>query len=280
MGFFPLEWLIRRLAKRFANQFWKSWTVVNPPWEVVFTYVPAGWIEKPCWGDLTRVWRNGIPATGVTGFLCGKASQAGPSTLWVPESPNYLAWCGVYIYKPDRFQDFYHPEQGATKLAREIGYQDDLSWAKIYGNPKASYEEIYVERLDQPLLDVSFQTESYFSVVRCQTYLGPRSLRWQAVLASEVIAELYKNTSGIYLSGAFFRPTSELCRTHTYEDVLRDVWVTRVLFPDKGLIYVLYATSVRAVDGSWNYSKVLYPEFKRFFRGIRFVRRSAEKGFN
>jgi len=268
----PPRWFIHLIKNRFHQRYKNSLDIINPPWDVVFTEIPQGWIEKPCWGDLTWVWRrNGIPATGIAGFLCGKEDSNGCSTLWNPESPNYLAWCGTYIYKPDYFDDFYDSKIGATEIARNIGYKDDITWSKMFGNKNPFFEEIVIRRLEKPLISIPFQSESYFSMVRCQTYLGPKSLSFTARLASEIMAKLYKDTSGIDLDADFFIPTYELCKGHSYENVLRDVWVTRVLFPEKGLIYVVYATCVKAEDGSWDYSKVLEPEFHRFFKGVKLI---------
>ncbi len=266
---FP-NWTIRLITKRFYRRYRRSLTEINPPLKVEFSEIPGNWINKICWGDLTAVWRkNGIPATGIAGFICGNEDENGCSTLWNPDSPNYLAWCGVYVFKPDRFEDFYDPQSGATEIARNIGYVDDMEWSKIFGNRTPFYEEIHIERLNTPLITAGFQSESYFSTVRCQTYLGPRSLNLKSVLASEVMAELYKRTSDLDVDGEFFRPTRRLCEGHSYENVLRDVWVTRILLPEEGLIYAIYATSVRAEDGSWDYTKLLEPEFKRFFKGVK-----------
>ena len=80
-----------------------------------------------------------------------------------------------------------------------------------------TYEEVHIERLQHPLIDTTLPNESYFSTVRCQTYLGPRSLNPVARLASEVMAELYKRTSSHELDGSFFRPTPDLCKGHVYE---------------------------------------------------------------
>jgi|GEM_PF-7111185 hypothetical protein len=261
------------VAEWFFNFYKRSINAIDPPLRVVFEEIPNGWIEKPCWGDLTWVWRkSGIPATGIAGFICGDSDPFGCSTLWNPESPNYLAWCGTYIYKPDSLRAFYHPETGATKLAREIGYKDDITWSKMYGNKKAFYEEIHIERLDQPLISVPFQSESYFSTVRCQTYLGPKSRSFTARLASASMARLYKKTSGITLDDEFFLPAAKFCKGRSYDNLLRDVWVTRILFPEEGIIYVVYATSVRAEDDSWNYTRLLQSEFERFFKGVRLLK--------
>lgn len=260
------------IAERYCKLYARSVATIRPPFKVVLNEIPRGWIDRICWGDLTQVWRrSGVPATGVGGFICAGGDPAGCSALWNPESPGYLAWCGVYIYKPDRFEDFYQEDTGATGMARELGYKDDLSWSKIYGNPRAFYEELHIEKLSQPLVSVPFQTESYFSTVRCQSYLGPGSRRFTARVAALTMAALYRKTSGIELGNHFFLPSPRFCKGHSYENVLRDVWVTRVLFPDRGVIYVIYATSVRAEDGEWNYTDVLKPEFFRFFRGVTFV---------
>ncbi|MBI5043808.1 MAG: hypothetical protein HZC10_08305 [Nitrospirae bacterium] len=261
------------VAKRFFNLYQRSRRVINPPFRVAFTEIPTGWIEKSCWGDLTWVWRkNGISATGIAGFICGNSDSFGCSTLWNPESPNYLAWCGTYIYKPDNFSAFYHPEIGATEMARNIGYKDDITWSKMYGNKQAFYEEIHVEKLERPLISVPFQSESYFSTVRCQTYLGPKSRSFTARLASASMARLYRKTSDIMLEDRFFLPAPQLCRGHSYESILRDVWVTRVLFPEEEIIYVIYATSARSEDSTRNYSQLLQPEFERFFDGIKLLK--------
>lgn len=267
--------LIHFISAVIVNLYFKfykeSINVINPPFQVVFNEIPEGWIKKICWGDLTNVWRkNGIPATGVGGSLCGKGDSSGCSTLWNPESPNYLAWCGVYIYKPDSFSDFYQKEIGATEMARNLGYKDDISWSKIYGNKRAFYEEVYIEKLSKPLISAPFQTESYFSTVRCQTYLGPKSRSFIARLASATMAALYRKTSGVELEDNFFLPAQEYCKGHSYENILRDVWVTRVLFPEQGIIYVIYASSVRAENGKWNYTNMLRSEFFRFFNGVTF----------
>lgn len=274
----PPRWFIHLITKRFYRLYQKNLHIIDPPFDIIFTKVPSGWIEKPCWGDLTWAWRrNGIPATGIAGFFCGGADSNGCSTLWNPDSPNYLAWCGTYIYKPDNFNDFYDPKIGATEIARNIGYKDDITWSKMFGNRNPYYEEIVIQRLENPLISVPYTSESYFSTVRCQAYLGTKSLSLTACLASASMAELYKKTSGIVLGYSFLRPTYELCKGHSYENVLRDVWVTRVLFPERGLIYVLYATGVKAEDSSWDYSKVLEPEFHRFFKGVKLIEVRKEK---
>lgn len=262
------------IAKGLYHKFRKALRVINPPYDVVFTEIPPGWIESLCWGDLTDVWRKrGIPAAGIAGFICGKADLHGCSTLWNPKSPNYLAWCGVYIFRPDSFSHFYDPNIGATKLARDMGYVDDMEWSRIFGNRNPFYQEIHIERLNIPLVSTEFQSESYFSTVRCQTYLGPKSRNFKAVLASEIMAEFYRRTSGIVVDGSFFRPTPHLCEGHYYENVLRDVWVARILLPEDGVIYAVYATSVRAEDGCWDYSKLLEAEFKRFFKGVKLTKK-------
>jgi len=261
------------MTKRFYQKYISSLSAINPPLKVEFTEIPNNWIDKICWGDLTMVWRkNGIPATGFAGFICGKEDENGCSTLWNPNSANYLAWCGIYIFKPDRFEDFYDPHSGATEIARNIGYVDDMEWSKIFGNKNPFYEEIHIERLSEPLVPTTFESDSYFSTVRCQTYLGPKSVSFKVILASEIMAELYKHTSGLHVKGSFFRPTPDLCKNHSYENVLRDVWVTRIPLPKEGLIYAIYATSVRAEDGSWDYTKLLEVEFMRFFKGVKLIK--------
>jgi len=261
-------------ASRFARKYFDSLKEVNPPLIVSFGYVPEGWLSEMCWGDLTWVWRkNGIDATGIAGFICGKSDTHSCSTLWDPASPNYLAWCGVYIYRPDKFSDFYEPATGATELARNIGYKDDITWSKMYGNKRASYEEIHIERLDMPELSVFYPVESYFSVVRCQTYLGSKSRSLTSRLASSTMASLYWKTSNIKLDDGFFLPEARFCKGHSYENVLRDVWVSRVICKEEGVIYAIYATSVRAEDGSWNYTRILSGEFSKFFNGIRLAMR-------
>lgn len=265
------HFLSRVVTNHFFQLYKRSISAINHPFRVVFNEVPKGWIEKACWGDLTWVWRrNGVSATGVAGFICGKSDSSGCSTLWNPESPNYLAWCGVYIYRPDNFNDFYQREVGATEIARNVGYKDDITWSKIYGNKNAFYEEIHIERLDPPLISVPFQSESYFSTVRCQTYLGSKSRSFTARFASASMARLYRKTSGITLEDNFFLPSLHYCKGHSYENVLRDVWVTRVLFQDKGIIYAIYASSVRAENDEWNYTNILRADFFRFFKGITF----------
>ena len=264
------HWFIILLKNQFYKRYRNSLKTINPPYKVEFSEVPKEWICKICWGDLTWVWRkSGIKATGISGFICGERDFNGCSSLWNPKSPNYLAWCGIYIYKPDNFEDFYHKETGVTELARNIGYKDDMSWSKIYGNKKPYYEEISIKQLKEPLISCPLNGYSYFSTVRCQTYLGPKSYRFKARIASQVLIALYKDTSQISLPTNFFLPSPQLCDGHSYENVLRDVWVHFIPLPDKNLIYVIYATSVRAEDGTWNYSKILEPEFYRFFKGIK-----------
>ncbi|NOY45620.1 MAG: hypothetical protein GXP50_09240 [Deltaproteobacteria bacterium] len=267
----PLKLIADVVASNFAGKYQKSMKVLNAPFTVKFTYIPKGWIHQICWGDLTWVWRkNGIGATGVAGFICGDTDVGKASSLWNPESPNYLAWCGVYIYRPDRFSDFYDPEEGATEVARNIGYKDDITWSNIYGNTNARYEEIHIEKIDNCLVQTEYKNESFFSVVRCQTYLGPRSASLKSRLASYCLSGLYKRTSSINLNGEFFFPGSKLSSGHDYENVLRDVWVARVIVEEEGVIYVIYATSVRSEDDSWNYTEILEEEFSKFFRGVRF----------
>ncbi len=266
----PLKPIAEIIASVYAGKYRKSLCRLNPPMKVRFGYIPEGWLPEICWGDLTWVWRkHGIRATGIAGFICGDKDSHSCSTLWNPASPSYLAWCGVYIYKPDDFSDFYDPVSGATETARNIGYKDDITWSRMYGNKKANYEEIHMERLKAPLLVHSYPVESYFSTVRCQTYLGAASTSNLSRLASCTLASLYRRTSGVILDDRFFLPDPRFCVEHAYEDVLRDVWVARVICADHGVIYAVYATSVRAEDNSWNYTEELSSQFKRFFNGVR-----------
>lgn len=265
----PLKLIAEIIASKYAGKYYESVQTVNSPLRVQFGYIPEGWLSKICWGDLTWVWRkNGIKATGIAGFICGDSDSHLCSTLWNPESLNYLAWCGVYIYRPDNFADFYDPLTGATEIARNIGYKDDITWSRMYGNKEARYEEIHMERLNEPLLKHSYPVESYFSTVRCQTYLGPKSTSCISRLAGCAMARLYRRTSNIVLSDRFFLPDPRFCRGHAYEDVLRDVWVARVICEEEGVIYAVYATSVRAVDDSWNYTDRLSTQFQKFFDGV------------
>jgi len=266
----PLKLVGEIIALRYAGKYYKSIHKLNTPLKVRFSYIPEGWLSEICWGDLTWVWRkNGISATGVAGFICGDRYSHACSTLWNPDSPNYLAWCGVYIYKPDNFADFYDPVSGATETARNIGYKDDITWSRMYGNKKANYEEIHIERLNEPLLEQSYHVESYFSTVRCQTYLGAGSTSFLSRLASYALTGLYRRTSDVILDDRFFLPDPRFCMGHAYEDVLRDVWVARVICAEHGVIYAVYPTSVRAEDDSWNYTEKLSTQFKKFFKGVR-----------
>jgi len=258
------------LARRHYRAYLRSRELVQAPFELHFGPVPGGWIVKACWGDLTELWRaHGVPAVGYAGFFCGGPDEEGRSTLWCPESPAYLAWCGAYVFRPQRFDDFLEPEAGASRLARKLGYEDDMSWSRIYGDRRPHYEEIKVERLEEPLAELPYSTESYYSVVRCHSYLGPRSYGLKQRFASMVMARVYQMSSGIRLPDQFFCPTRRLAAGHDYEDVQRHVLVLRLLFPEQGVIYAAYATAVAAIDGKWNYWKILEEQFRGFFKGLR-----------
>ena len=264
--------MLNLFAQAFARRLYRNYekTLLNlrVPFKIDFGYFPRGWIRGILWGDLTTVWRkSNIPASGVAGFTCGDKSN-GHSSLWEPDSPNYLAWCGVYIYRPDRFEDFYKSGLGVTELAREIGYRDDISWSKLFGNGKANYEEVKIERID-PLAHLPYYTESYFSTVKCQTYLGNGSSTLKTKLVSLTLAHYYRYTSRVSVGENFFFPPKKLSKEHNYEDILRDLWVLFLPLKELNLVVVFYATSVRATDNSWNYTEALKDEFMQFFRGIR-----------
>jgi len=89
-------------------------------------------------------------------------------------------------------------------------------------------------------------------------------------LVSLCLASLYKRTSNLSLDDNFFFPNPKLSKGHNYENILRDIWVTRIILKDEGIIYVIYASSVRAENDSWNYTNELRPEFDKFFKGIKF----------
>lgn len=63
-------------------------------------------------------------------WLVGKADSHGCSTVWNPDSPNYLARYGVYIYKPDRFKDFMILKlKTCNILPMEVKHNEDVYYS-------------------------------------------------------------------------------------------------------------------------------------------------------